>query len=506
MSTLRLIRSPIASMRNLQTFFLIFLFTLFSSCGFLPPIGERYEPPSKLPIKGWRTQKLNVLNNLKDSDKELEFNKSVESELANWWRSLGGASLEKLVKTVLKQNRDLEQAFSRVDEYQLQLGVERSSYFPSIEGIATFDRRKPSENGFQGRVISGPFSQYDLGAHLNWELDLFGATTRRVQAGIRQLEATEASAYGVQLSLIANTANSYFDISSLETRITVAKEQIAIQQETLDLVKARYTAGLTSELDLLRAKSQLAETKSKVPEIQIVLATSKRQLATLLGVDSNHLESLLKNSQRVWTKFKKKELSLPIGQPIDLLRRRPDLVEAERQLAVAFENKGAALADFFPRFSLTGVLGFQSFDRMQLLESNSKNWNIAPQINLPIFSGFNLLSNLRQSRVQLKQSLLKYEQAVIVCINEVEESLAQIKAISLQLSNLNIALKAEKKSLELSRDLYQQGVVDFFDVLNIQKNLATYEDSIVRLEAQLLQKIVYLYKALGGGWIRRREV
>lgn len=284
--------------------------------------------------------------------------------------------------------------------------------------------------------------------------------------------------------------------AALQRRMAIAQDNIRSQQETLELTQARFDAGLTSQLDVVQAASRLATTQAQVPTLEASLKQGVHRLGVLLGLAPGALLSELSQAAPI----PPVPPEVPVGLPADLLRRRPDVRRAERQVAAATARIGVAVADLFPKLSLTGTLGFQSNRLADLPLGSSRFWSIGPALSWPIFDAGRIRANIQVQNVREGQRLTQYEQVVLTSLEDVENALVAYSREQTRRSRLAEAVEANQRAVELANELYIRGLGDFLHVLESQRSLFASQSDLVQSEATVSSSVVALYKALGGGW------
>jgi multidrug efflux system outer membrane protein len=470
--------------------------SLLSSCSFLPSVGPTYEEPT-----------LALPETFANAVSQTTTTKASQPA---WWDSFTDSQLKELLILARSKNLDLATAASRVREARALAGVTRADFFPQIDGSAALSRGETSSNSRFGGSFgeqqgsSNPFgirNLYTAGFDASWEIDLFGGTRRAHEAALARVDGQEDAYAGAELSVLAEVARSYIDLRSFQKRVSIAERNIKIQQESLGIVQARFDAGLTSELDLAQARALLAETKAEIPLLEQGVRLSMHRLAVLLGDEPTALYERLKadSSQALERSFIPQiPSSLGAGIPSQLLRARPDIREAERTLAASTADIGVAVADFFPRFTLTGGFGYESTAGDSLFDSGSKYWSFGPGVRWPIFQGGRVLNNVRARRERASQALSNYQLKVLTALEETENALVSVKKQNERRISLLEAFKANQRAGELARDLYTQGLADLLRVLDADRATFITDDALAQSEQQLAVSAVSLYKAIGG--------
>lgn len=469
-----------------------------AGCSLIPSVGPSYtEPEVKSP------EHFDALG----SDHQEGTVVELPVDVRNWWGQFSDETLNAVMSLSTTKNFDVRIAESRVREARAQAGIATSQLTPQIDATGGFSRTRQSENSFsnfgEDNFGGGIQNRYRAAFDSSWEIDIFGGLRREREAALAALEASEATLADARITFYGETIREYFITRSLEKRLEIAKKNIATQAESLDLVNARFSAGLVSELDVAQAESSLEQTRASIPLLEEAYAASLARLTVLTGTDLATLKAALTKGRinAAESRVARLPVSLPVGIPSELLRRRPDIRAAERSLAAATANIGAAVADWFPRFSFTGSFGVESEKSGSLFDSGSRAWSVGPAVRWPIFAGGRIIYNVRVQNERQAQALAQYEKTVLSAFSETESVLTAYVQQRNRFEALTRALKASNRALELSQELYKQGVSDFQRVLDAQRNVFASEDSLAISEQELLVGIVAIYKTLGGDWL-----
>ncbi|MEW5943159.1 MAG: efflux transporter outer membrane subunit [Pseudomonadota bacterium] len=422
---------------------------------------------------------------------------------AQWWKNFNDPVLEKLVAQALESSLDLKLARARIREARAQLVVAEAAGAPNVTASASAARGMNSANVVQsssaGTVFSTGGVVYDLykaGFDAQWELDLFGGVRRSVEAAQATAEAAEEDGRAVQISLLGEVARNYIELRAAQRQIAIARENARAQQETAGLVRSRYRAGLSSDLDVARAEAQAAATAAQIPPLEAALDKAVHRLGVLLGKAPGALAEDLAREAPVPIS----SAQVAAGLPSELLQRRPDIRRAERQLAAATALTGAATADLFPRFNLAAMIGLQSSDASTFTDGGSKAWSLVPGLSLPVFNAGRIRANIEAKDAQQEQALAKYQAAVLSALEEVENSLAVYVREQLRRESLLQAEEANRRAVALASERYVKGLASFLDVLDAERSLYAAQSLLSQSEASLSSDLVALYKALGGEW------
>jgi NodT family efflux transporter outer membrane factor (OMF) lipoprotein len=464
--------------------------TILTGCA----VGPNYHPP-QASVPATYTQQLPAPTN------------QAPQELARWWRVFNDPQLDSLIEQATLANLDLRLAQARVREARAQAGVARSALGPTVNANGQYARQRFSENAASGLLARGlgeslEQNSFIAGFDMNWELDVFGGNRRALQAAQADLGSTEESRRGVLITVIGEVGLNYLDLRGLQKQLAVARDNLRLQEQTLSLTRDRFRAGLASELDTARAEAQVANTRSQVPLLEQDIQRSIHRLSILIGKEPAQLESQLIAPAPIPPAVP----GIPIGLPSDLLRRRPDIRQTERELAAATARVGVATADLFPRFFLTGAAGLQSLNASDFFTGGSRFWSIGPSMQWPIFSAGRIRQNIKVQNAREEQSLIRYEQAVLTSLEEVDNALVSCGKEQEHHQALVQSEVANRRAVELADERYRSGLVDFLNVLDTQRALLDVQDELARSERTMDQNLVRLYKALGGGWEGETQV
>jgi multidrug efflux system outer membrane protein len=411
----------------------------------------------------------------------------------DWWRIFNDPLLEKYVDLAMLENHDLRAARARVDQARgLRQEIE-ALFYPQIDASASALRQGTSRNtGSAGsrRTL------YSAGLDASWEIDLFGGVQRENEAEQARLERAMEERRAVLLSVLAETARSYFAIRGIQKRIAIIHANIELQRSTFELIENLFTMGEATEFDLSRAKGQLELTQARLPDLDADLKTAIFQLSVLIGQPP---ETLLQELLAAAPLPAPPDM-VPLGLRSDILRRRPDIRVAERELAAATADIGVAVADLYPRFSLTGNIGRSASVFSDLFESGSNVFSIGPLLRWPIFQGGAIRANIMVQEAEAKEAAIRYEQTVLNSLADVESALTRYAQKLLTRDSLRNAMISSERSTELARALFNSGEENFLSVLDAERELTSVKDELVISETDTILNLIALYTALGGGW------
>lgn len=417
-------------------------------------------------------------------------------QLAAWWKTLNDPALDSLIERAVRTNYDLQIAAARVRAARALRGAAIADFFPTVgaSGSLTTARRSANAQVFQSRLFDT--DTYQAGFDASWELDVFGGKRRALQAATADLQTIEEDHRSVLVSLLAEVARNYVELRGTQRRLAIARENLAAQQEVLNITQLRSDKGLASELDVAQAKALLATTKSEMPSLETAIKQSSHRLGVLLGQPPAALDAELAGDAPIPAA----PPEVPPGLPADLLRRRPDVRSSERQLAAATARIGVAKAEFLPKFFLTGAGGFQSLDAENLISPASKFWSAGPSVRWRLLEYPRLKAQLKAQTAVQQQALAQFNQTVLLALEDVENALVACGKEKERYQSLSDSVEASRRALALANELYAKGLGEFLNVLDAERSLYQAEDALAQSQRTMTQNVIALYKALGGGW------
>lgn len=424
-------------------------------------------------------------------------------ELARWWQSFGDPTLDSLVELAVAANPGVAVARSRVREARAAEVASGAGRFPAIGSEASIAHERMSGDGLIGGFLPDPeFDLFQAGFDATWEIDVFGGHRRAVEAARAAVEEADENVRDVQVQVGAEIARSYVAVRGAERRLVIADRNLESQRSSLALTEERFRAGLTGELDVTQSRSLLASTEAQRPRLDAERDRAVHRLSVLAGKPPESLRALLAEHGDIPGSAAAGSLAqrIPVGLPSDLLRRRPDVRRAERAVAAATARVGMATADLFPKLSLTGSFGLESISASDFFDAASRAYSIGPTIRWPIFEGGRIRAQLEAADAREEEALALYREAVLTSLEDVENALSSFARERVRHDRLIDAVAASRRSLELARDLYQNGLGSFLQVLDAERTLYAAEDSLVLSDGAVAIDLVALFKALGGGW------
>ena len=418
----------------------------------------------------------------------------------NWWEVFGDATLNDLERQAALANQDLKAAFARVNQARANARVARSEFLPALNFDPSLRRERFSPNQEPG-VGGITANSFRAPLDLSYEIDLWGRVRRSFESARGEAVASVAAYHTVLLTLQADVAQHYFALRARDTELGTVTRTVALRREQLQLVRSRFEGGIGSDLDVARAETELAATEAEVAALARQRAELENALAILVGENPAGFRLASFTDDNAWNP---EAPSVPAGLPSELLERRPDVAEAERQLAAANARIGVAKAAFFPVLRLTGSGGFASADVESLFNWESRVWSIGPSLSLPIFAGGRNRANLQRSKAAHEEAVARYRQRVLVVFGEVENSLAAIGHLGDQVAAQHRAVASARRGAQLASDRYDAGIVSYLEVVDANRAALQTERALVQLTSQRLIATAQLIKALGGGWTESR--
>ena len=410
---------------------------------------------------------------------------------AAWWRQFGDPVLADLESRALAGDLDLRVAMLRVNSARAAFKETQYDYAPHVQAQGSYSRSKEQQPGFITTPID--IDSSSVGFDASWEIDLFGHLRHQSAAAKAIVGAEQANLADVEVVVAAEVARNYFELRGTQRQITVARENLENEREALRLTQVRYEAGKVTELDPDSALSRLKATESTLPVLQAAEKRYGYRLAVLLGVNPGSLDV-----QLAAVPVQTMTAALPIGDVSALLRKRPDVRVAERNLAAATERVGVATADLFPRVSFTGFVGFLSGDESQLGKAVSRAWLINPAVSWPALDFGTVHARLRGAKAEADGALASYQKAVLLALEDFENACVGYSTQEARLASVLEQAQASRRAAQLAQIQYREGSINFLVLLDAQRTLLQAEDELAQVEAAANTSAVAVYKALGG--------
>jgi multidrug efflux system outer membrane protein len=485
-------------------------------------VGPNYRPPDPPAVPKWKDQAAQGILADQKSDPD-----------PSWWLSFNDPILTELIDKGIKNNLDVQQAVIRVLEARQSIATARAAGLPTLSGNASYQREqlgakgileskgayeelntlanrlKPYDAtvpGLSTDILNGgnqalngftaPVNLYQYGLDASWELDLFGRVRRSVEQARAQSQAQSEALNDALIILESEIVQSYVQLRGAQALNASQEENVKAAEQNLDLTQRRQKNGLTTELDVDQARTQLDDTRRQLPAYDGQAQQAMNALSLLIGDAPGAVDEQLRESKPVPPIPK----VVDVGVPAALARRRPDIRQAEAKLHAATANVGVAVASFYPDISLTGNIGMRALDASYLTNWASHFYTAGPAVSLPIFSGGRLSAGLTLARAEEKEAALSYRATVLNALREVEDALVTYRVDRASRDLLQDTLDSAQVTWDLARNQYDHGLSSFINVLNAESTVLGDRQALVHANVQLVNDIVSLYRALGGGW------
>jgi multidrug efflux system outer membrane protein len=420
---------------------------------------------------------------------------SEQYPIARFWTEFGDATLDQLVDDALLANYDLRIALAHVKEARALHRETRLDLAPTVTAGGTYTKERLSQQQ-SAAAFGRDQTAFDAGFDASWELDLFGRVRRGVEASRAEVQGAEAGLRDAQVIVTAEVARTYFELRGLQTQLAVARRNVDNQRETLELTTVRLNAGRGTDLDTSRAQAQLSATLATVGPLDAATTRAIYRLSVLTGREPAALTDVLAPMKDL----PPLPIVAAIGDPHSLLRRRPDVRVAERDLAAQTARIGVAIGDLFPKVTFTGSVGYIAGQASSLGESGTDSYLIAPGIFWAAFDLGRVRARIGGARARNEAALARYQQTVLRSLEETEDALVTHARARERLEHVERAAQASQTAAQLARLRFQSGLVDFLQVLDAERTQLEAEDRLAQGRTEAATSLVALYKALGGGW------
>ena len=423
-------------------------------------------------------------------------------QLDTWWIGFDDPELTRIVQRVLDQNLDLAQSLARVEQARAAAKGAGAKLKPSGSLTAqsnSFRQSLDSPFGRYAKTFPGYFrnqSYLDLGVEASWEADLFGGLRRGAEAASAEAEAAEAQRFGVRVSVVAEAADAYMQIRGAQVRLNVAKEQIATDEHLLALVSQRRAAGVASDRELAQAEALLSQAKATVPPLAIILEAQLNRLDVLMGTQAGTYAAELKTPGEI----PPVPSIATTASASDLLRRRPDIVAAERRLAASNARIGQAIAEYYPKISLSGLLGNEAISPGDLFREKGFQPSVVAGLQWRLFDFGRVDAEVKQAKGANAEALLQYRNSVLHATEDVEDSFSVLAQSEVRRDEITIEIAALQRARDRSQEAYQAGVIALTDVLDADRQLLVARDDLASTREAAARAAVGSFRALGGGW------
>ncbi|HEY8715140.1 MAG TPA: efflux transporter outer membrane subunit [Candidatus Acidoferrum sp.] len=410
---------------------------------------------------------------------------------ARWWKQFEDPVLDSLVQNCLSANTSIRIAQARLAESRAVYDERKFDRFPTAPASVSYSYAKEQIPPFFTDPVT--VNTFRSGFDATWEIDLFGRVRHGIAAARSDNQALEADLHDMEVSVVAELARNYFELRGAQWRLAVAARSLKNQQETLRLTQLRRDAGVGEEQDVASAAARVAAIDATIPLLELETRRAEYRLAVLTGTRPGELSADL--SPRTYAPIDK---SLPIGNPADLLRRRPDIRAAERRLSAATERQGVAVAQLFPTVSVSAFVGFLAGRGSLFFTGNSFASTASPAVSWSAFDLGRVRARIRGSNAVTDQALASYQDTVLRALEETENSFANYYAQQARLVRLNAQAQESKRAADIARLRYREGVTDFLTLLDAERTQLEAEDAVAGSERDVYVAVIALYKALGG--------
>jgi NodT family efflux transporter outer membrane factor (OMF) lipoprotein len=444
-------------------------------------VGPNYRRPTAAVAPAW----------IDASDKHID-SSSIDDYA--WWTALRDPTLDTLMGQAYRQNLDLRTAVARVLEARSQRGIAVANLFPQSQtAVATYAHAQLSQN--LGLPLGDRLNLWATGFNASWELDFWGRYRRAIEASNADLDAAVEGYGNMVVTLLAEVATSYVQMRTFEQRLVFLEHNVEIQQGSYQLARNRFDAGTSNEVDVQQARSILLQTQSTIPTLRIGVRQAANQLSVLLGMPPTDLAAQLDRRPIPQT-----DATIAVGIPAELLSRRPDVRQAERQAASQSARIGVAAADMYPQFAINGFIGYTADDFTKLFQESSFTGVIFPTAQWNILNYGRIANAVRTQDARLQAAEWTYRQTVLQAAREVEDALVAFVQNTRRVQILEQSAQVADRSLKLITQQFDAGKSDFNRVYNAQAALVSAQDQLAQAEGDVAAALIAVYRSLGGGW------
>lgn len=442
-------------------------------------IGPRYhEPVMELP-KSYRSY-----NTLEQGESMVNL---------PWWKVFEDRTLQELIRETLANNYDLRAAAARVDEAHAMVGVTRAQILPQTDLTSSVSRDRNSQVLYPG--LDRLTSTFTGGFNTAWELDVWGKIRQAIRASQAEYLATEDARRSVMVTLVADAAQTYFMLLELDLELDIAKKTLKTRSDNLDLFQKRQQGGVASGLEVSRAEADYDQTAANIPDIERQIEIQENKLSALLGRNPGPIARTENISQEKFSP------GLPrTGLPSEILKRRPDIMEAEQLLRAANASLGVSVGEFMPKVNLTNFVGGGGERPSQIFNGKGYTWSIGGDVDMPLFKGGKNVYNYKAAKAKWQQSVASYKQTVVGAFQEVANALVDIEKYKIVRAEQEKQVAALAESVKLSLARYEGGLSSYTEVLDADQQYYSAQNTLARTLGYQLIAYVQLYRALGGGW------
>lgn len=413
-----------------------------------------------------------------------------------WWTGFGDTLLVKLINQGRSNNYNALSALRRIEIAKAQLAQAKGDYFPSIDLDVSYSRERSSGRlaGHNETAVTSGY--YNAGATLSWQPDVFGKIRDQSKRAGVAVKISAAEYDGLMTSLEANIATTYIQLLVQKQQLILANEHTENQKRILDIVESRYQSGLASQLEVAQAKTLYYSTIASIPKLESSIDASVNALAVLIGVTTESLPLDLQRS----IELPDQRPSVALGVPIDLLRRRPDVVEAELNIDLAAVELGIARKDYLPSLSIAANIGTSAHEFSDLFTNQSFTYSIVPTLSITIFDGLKRRNSTIAAQQKMEAMVESYNNTILTAVEDVRNAMSLNVAAKEYITRLEEVVRYAKEEVTLSIDLYKQGLSTFSNVVDSQLDYITYQNTLVSAKGEAITSLIQLFEALGGGW------
>ncbi len=455
-------------------------FFLLSSC----MVGPDFERPEDgLPSEWSREISGSSLT------EEENFVTLTSADLADWWKIFNDPVLTSLIERSLEGNLTIADARAKIAQSRASLGIIQSGLFPSLDANASLSESESPMSGSSRTT-------YAIGASTSWELDIFGGTRRSIESAVEDYRAALAEKCAARVAVSAEVAENYFLYRGYQQELVIVRENLETQKNTYRVTKMKKNNGFVSDLDVVRAAASVDSTLSEIPSLESKIEQTRNALALLLGLPAGSLDKELEKPRSL----PELERYIPTGVPAKLVERRPDIIVAEHKLHSAVAKIGNAEADWYPKFSITGDISYRAPSIGNMVRDQYGSWSVGPNATWNIFQAGKTVFNVELQEALTEAAGVSWKLAVLTAFKEVEDALVASAKERERIAYINKLVENNRKAFNLSSKLYEEGQIEFLDLLDTQRSMLTSEQNQVNSRRLFISYVISLYKSLGGGW------
>lgn len=416
--------------------------------------------------------------------------------VAYWWRQLDDPKLVSLIDDAMNHNFDVKIALANLNKSRALLNETSADRLPTIESNVSYERQRLTEEGLSGKPADTSVDHYDAGFDAFWEIDLFGRVSQRIEREKAIVQESVAELKSVYVVITAEVARTYIELRGAQYRLDIARRNEANQSKTYELIQEMAKGGKSNDLDIARSLTLLEQTRSTIPPLEAEVSVAIHRLGVLTG----RLHGALNEELKEVKPLPSIPVSISIGDPQGLIRRRPDIRQAEQQLAQAIASYNLKTADLYPEISIVGAIGF--------IASSFSNWgtagavdaSIGPSLKWRILDRKRVRAEIDQADAQAQAQLVSFEKTILEALEEIENALINFTKEESRRQNLIQAAASSAKAANLAKIRFEEGLDSFIDVLDAERTQLEAEDALALGETQTALNLIAIYKALGGGW------